>query len=391
MSETEIVKLDDARLGLPSCSAFPRLFACDGAYQLEAVAAAQAVPVPDGSRDADRGTFLHSKVESGDITDLDENDAEIVTQVRETEERLVNDWLAETGSVMADVIVYRELRMYRQFGDGGDFSGQADTLVVNDQKKLAFVLDTKTGRKRIAPPVENQQLRGLAALVRLRFGSITVRTAIVQPFVQSHAVCDYQLEHLVALEGLIPARLKYIKTPDLPRTPGDWCSFCRARSVCPEMRAQMGVAIRSQSLNWDAVLPEQKAGLFMIAKMAIDAGTLLKEQLKADLKADPNCAPGLTLTKETHPRKIVDVRAVAWKILGEFPDRGPTHGGLDEDNPVWDFLEHTSMSISDFQAFFKTCAGGSKVAADKFLEECAANGFVETKTRSGHLDIVGEK
>lgn len=389
----KVVVTTDERMGLPSASAMPLLFACDGAWRAQLDADEQAIRVDDDTRDSLKGTELHKANESGDVSDLDEADADLIERVRATEEALVSDWAASTGHTLKDVEIVREQRFWVE----DLFSAQIDLLAINYPALSLFVLDLKSGRKKVAPPVRNHQLRACAVAAYRHYWVQTiglpkryyapVRTAIVQPMVESQAACDYSAQNLDVCLDKIRLRLDYVKQPNLPRTPGSWCEFCRARAVCPEARKAMSLTIRSGlTLNWDLETPDTKLALFKAACLAEDCAGAIKAHVRKELEVDPQSIPGLAVAKDQHPRKIIDLIGIYKARAAEVsshPDEAT------EAELLYQFLEHSKMSVSELEKLLQRTKGLSKDAAKKWISQFPQ--FVETGLRRGRIDLKEEE
>lgn len=381
--------VDDSRLGFASASKMGAIFKCDGLLGMESIVEKQKITPPEGGADAAHGTLIHAHAQTGDVTGLDPADAETVELIRQTEEKVVGDWIVSTGHTLSDVTVYRELRLWVP----GYFSGQSDTLVINFANETALISDTKSGRKPVPPPVRNWQLRSLALAVFLRFKVKSVRTIIIQPYVKEMPYCDYNEEHLKTIDERIRERIDLVKTPGLKRTAGDWCEHCRALHICPEAKQSIQMILRDESrLNWDSLTAEKKVALWKAAEMAQNCIDSITDMIKKELANDPNSIPGLVKAKDQAPRSIKNPREFVTALVDFI--FGPNQELADMDTRklamVSNILSFMKISFADAAAFLKAVQGTSKKQAEALLENSFGE-FVERGFRSGSVGVVEEE
>lgn len=378
--KTEVQIVDDSRCGIPSASAFPLLFSCAGAWNLQQRVAEQSIQVDDSTKDSVRGTAIHRASEVSDTSELDEADAEIVSRSRALEESIVSEWLESIGSKIENCEIHRELRLWV----GTSYSVMLDLLVIDRVKNLAIATDLKSGRKKVAPAVRNWQLRGAAVAVFVNYGVGSVRTAIIQPLLKQSAACDYNAVHLQKLYEIITERLEYIRQPNLPLTMNAGCCFCSARAICPEAKKQMSVSVGAMTLNWDLLVAEDKLRLWKAASVAEDAIDLIKKHIRAELKQNPDAIKGLQMAPDQHPRKVTDTAGLAELLIQTFA------GGTPHSDPdlLLDFIKRCKISISEVEAFYAAhMPSGSRAEAKKFLAGMAQS-FITESTRSGAISVV---
>lgn len=332
--------------------------------------------------DSEHGTRLHKANESGDVSDLEESDVEIVEEIRTQEERLVGEWLAETGDTMDDVTVYRERRMWCDF-----FSGQADFLAINRIRNSALCIDAKTGRKSVAPPVRNMQLRGLAVLTRLTFNVDAVRTAIIQPMVRSSAACEYNVDHLEKAYSIIVSRLAYCQGSNLPFTAGGHCHFCRALPICGEARKNMSVAISAANMKWSLAKQDEKLRLFKAAKIAKKCAERILELCAIDMSDEATKICGLEKSPDQTPRKVTKPADLAHLMVNTACSADTSMDG--RYSMLLEFMKHCKVPISGVIEFYREFVSDSKKDAEKFIADKAAD-VVETGFRSGSITFKPE-
>lgn len=365
------------------------IFRCDGLLWTESIVDQQKISPPEGGRDADRGTMIHKHVETGDVSDLDPDDADEVVRIRETEERLVSDWIAATGHTLSDVTVYRELRVWVP----GYYSGQGDTIVINFQNNTALITDTKTGRRPVPPPVRNWQLRAVANAVHLQYKVAPIRTTIIQPHAKEMPFCDYTVDHLKTIDQRIRERLDFVRTPGLKRTAGDWCKYCRAQHICPEAKASLSVIIRNQNrLNWDMLQPADKLQLYKAAVMAEDCVKMIKGMIQKELAQNPEAIPGLVKAKDQEPRSIDNPREFVIAFIDFLIGQNQNLEDIDARKlrMALDMFSITKLSFGSVADFVRQIQGCTKSQAEALLANSFAE-FISKGFRRGKIDIVKEE
>lgn len=374
--------VSDERCGCPSASAFPLLFSCAGAWQLQQRVAEQSIQVDDSTKDSIRGTKIHHASEVGDTSDLSDDDSMIVERSRALEESIVSEWLESIGSKIEDCEIHRELRLWVNT----IFSCQIDLLVLNHKKNVALISDLKSGRAKVAPPVRNHQLRGCAVAVFINYGVSSVRCAITQPMMKQSAACDYNAAHLQKLYEIITERLEYIRQPNLPLTVNSGCCFCSARAICPEAKKQMSVSVGALTLNWDLCSSEDKLRLWKAASVAEDAIDLIKKHIRAELKHNPDAIKGLVAAPDQHPRKVTDTLGLADLLVKTAI--GDQDWAEDQAFEAYrEFLKLCKISIKDVESFYKDhMPSGSAAEAKRFLEGMAGS-FITEGFRAGAISV----
>lgn len=347
----------------------PRIFACAGSWGLERLAAAQSV-IPDGkgeSSAATQGTRIHEALEDSDTTDLKYSEEEQVKIIRQREEEITKQWAEDLNIPFDEIKIIREKRFWF---DGGATSAQIDTLAYWDE--FGLIIDAKSGRLKVPPPIQNWQLRAGAAAVVSELGFKHVRVAIANVWGRLMSPCYYTTEDMNRIAVILREKLKEIEQPGLPLSVGEHCRYCSAIHACPAQREQMSVAIQQRQINWDLIKPEQKRPLWIAADMAEKAAKAIKDQIKADLAAGVDC-PGLAKKPDSSVRKITNTSAAY--------DQLPEHVSPN------DFLTHCSISLENYVTVYRDATGASKEQAEKFLESL---NFITKSPRSGSVVVVDE-
>jgi len=165
----------------------------------------------------------------------------------------------------AEVLV--EERVYPLAGAEEEMFGTADVVLWDLVAAELTVMDYKHGAGVVVEAEHNVQTMfyGLGALRRIA-GDFAVeavrkiRLVIVQPRAR-HAdgpvrVFDLTARDLVEWGGVLRSAAEATKQPDAPLAAGDWCKFCPAAALCPEMRRRTVEMVR---LDFDEPVPADPA------------------------------------------------------------------------------------------------------------------------------------
>lgn len=239
----------DERRGLPSASEMFRLSQCPGSHALiESLKKnGRFYEPPDPDREA--GQRIHawlaamtlepdtSRPELADKLGLAEGDLRTAVKAEELRFALVGAWAnAPIESLQFEKIV--ETRFWFPTKWAPRFSGQADFVAVNHDKRRALVVNYKSGRKEAQPVADNLQLRTeivvlKAALPRLE----EVSGAIVEPWVSwTPQRVEYRENAFYEAQGQIVAIVDRAIWEADHRVAGEWCFHCPARAHCGEAR-----------------------------------------------------------------------------------------------------------------------------------------------------------
>lgn len=270
----------DPRRGVPSCSALERLEACPASWAMS-----QGLPETQ-SDDANKGTKIHKALELGFTDGLEGDEVETFERCADQADSLIAEWMSPESSV--DLVHLRELRLglttiggVVEVTDKMRFpvvvTGQADVVVIEGKRGL--IIDYKTGRGDYTHAAGNAQLRGLAALVSLKFKLESVRVAIVQPWRGKPTVADYDAQALSMARAWLYHVLAKVRdaTPE-DAVAGDHCHYCKAgmAGVCPVFRGEAIQPVERMTVNLNATDKERtKAALFARA-MDLPAAELVE-------------------------------------------------------------------------------------------------------------------
>ena len=291
--------MTDERRGVPSASGLERVALCPGSWPLE-----QQCPPEEELSFAAEGTLIHS-VLAGEIPGdaLTADQQWVVDQCRDLEERVV----ASFG--MDDAEIEREVRLW--FDDPA-FSGKPDAIYRLGGKILC--LDYKSGRGAVPSADGNWQMRALAVLAARHYGATEVLVAIIQPRAkESLTICQYNESSLRQAEQMIAGIVRDSLSTDAPRVPGDkQCRYCRAKSICPEIRNEAlsiitPEALVAGSVTLPALTGEQLAEILPKCDLAEQVIKGAREQAK-NLLASGGDIPGYGLKEGASRREIPDAQ-----------------------------------------------------------------------------------
>lgn len=313
----------------PSASGAERLVHCPGSWALEK----QQPPEPDNAF-TEAGNRMHRAWQTGDDSELVGDEPERMRKTREIEADLVERWIASVPPI-SSLNLQSDCRERRIWGHGRSFSGQPDRAIVRGEYGL--ILDLKSGWANVEPPIANWQLRALAVLLNRETEGVvsTIDVALVQPLKRQMPMCRYEpLDLEQAGDDLAVALIR--SDDESVRIPGPWCSFCRARTICPEALS----VVQSLALpgRWDILPPERKLDLWRKSKVAAKICTDIQKAVKADLACDPESIPGLRKKADTEQREISDVLAFYQHLIDS---------GIDKDRLDPLFLTACGINVGD--------------------------------------------
>lgn len=312
--------MNDERFGWPSASAMKRLALCPGSWNLS-----QHAPPQPASPDADSGNRIHAALEqlgSGqDSAFLELPDEEFKTAelCLDLERKLVSETIGQAfGTVREARMKSRSLRV----------SGKADAVHANGD--TALILDYKTGRGDVEDANKNLQLRTLAALRFLNFGTSQIYVAIIQPWVSPQvSVAKYDWRDLSRAVDEVDAILKAARAEDAPRIPSEEaCKYCPAKVICKEAanvltelssyesKAPIGV---SPSVHVAALTSQNLGLLLKRAKLAESIIEAARDEAKRRLE-NGDKVDGWQLKDGSEQDEITDPQGV----FGEFVKAGGT-------------------------------------------------------------------
>lgn len=361
------------RQNKPSASGIARLAACPGSFRLES-------GLPDSSTEAsESGTHIHNFL-AGQLKPewLTPEQMEIAESCQAIEADLLTQWKLRNHIPDEDAI--HEVRDAERLWLRDECSGLADVTYIHEDK--ALVLDFKTGRVAADGGSENLQLRCLAVLVSVNYPAVMmVEVAVIQPLVtHTPEICRYEVEDLYSAELELQNILALANQPDALLHTGDHCKFCRAASICPEVRKEVetlsALTINASGLtvpDEDIAALRGKCGMAKKMIAAIEAEAFKRAQ------ADPETwrKMGWEIKEGAGRRSVEDVKTVSERLNRE---------GVD-----WpEITEACSITIGDVEALTRKATGAKGIALKDKVSGVLL-GCVGIKTAKPTLKRIGKE
>ena len=294
--------MTNERNGKPSASGFSRLALCPGSWNLEAT-----LPPQEENKYMALGTAVHAVLaETKDFDSLTEEGQDIATRCLSQFSEMIGqlDLGERTKEVIEERFWYDDL-----------FSGAIDRIDFFGD--TAVVTDYKTGRVAQSGAAENYQLRAYAVLVKKAYPELkTILVAIIQPLAAGKTIAEYNEEDLARAEEEIVGIIRASQKHDAIRTPSpDACKWCRAKSICPEVRGthkELEVVSNSvvpQLSNEEILAIDEKA------EVVLDFIEEVRKEMKARMIAGQQFA-GRSLTEGRKVRSVSDTQSVISALSG---------------------------------------------------------------------------
>ena len=200
-------------------SKLPTRFACEGSPIME-----------DGQPElkdefAGLGDGLHEAIESGDLSEIDEEDQPLAVVCLEA-----------LTSLAPLKLWKREIELDLIKGDKVLLYGTLDAALIEFDS--AVICDWKFGYIPVTDCANNWQMRAYAAMVMQEYDVDTVQAYIIQPRINQQSEvtwCRAELEQFVLQ---INALLERMEHPGCTLAAGDHCRYCKASPICPEHRRE---------------------------------------------------------------------------------------------------------------------------------------------------------
>ena len=344
--------MTNERKGKPSASGFSRLALCPGSWNLEST-----LPEQEPNQYMQLGTDVHAVLAgTKDFDSLTEEGQDIATRCLSQFSELIGQ--LDLGERTKEVI--EERFWYDDFFSGAidriDFFGE-DTAVVTDYK---------TGRVAQSGAAENYQLRAYAVLVKKAFPQLkTILVAIIQPMAGPKTIAEYNEEDLAKAEEEIVGIVTASQSNDAIRTPSpDACKWCRAKSICPEVRgAHKELEVISSSVvprlsNEEILAVDEKA------EVVLDFIDEVRKEMKARMMAGQQFA-GRSLTEGRKTRSVTDALAVISALAGVVEQS--------------DILSCSKLSVTSLEKVYAKARGLKGKDAKQQFED-ALGWLIETTT-----------
>jgi Protein of unknown function (DUF2800) len=307
---------DSERLNLPSASSAYRRRRCSGSENLIGELRTRGLLKEiSPTQDALSGTAVHAAW-SGANVELSTSQEKTLIELKRLEAMVLADWSAGEPFILLG----REERLWLRRGIEPVHSGQYDVCYVSKDYQRALLLDAKTLYGAQQEAAISDQLRELTALVHFNHPLIRHFTVAILTPNQAERISIATYDQLEAELALRLLRLTLLESadPGAPRTPGAHCEHCPARLQCEEARQLIGhpYSVKTRIDAGEFVLPLGEKGARILEEIKT-AKTLLadlEEAYKAELKTDPDCLPGWTLSNGRKLRWIPEVEKAleAW-------------------------------------------------------------------------------
>ena len=244
------------------------------------------------------------------------------------------------------------------------FSGAIDRIDFFGD--TAVVTDYKTGRVAQSGAAENYQLRAYAVLVKKAYPELkTILVAIIQPLAAGKTIAEYNEEDLARAEEEIIGIVRASQKHDAIRTPSpDACKWCRAKSICPEVRGTH----KELEVVSNSVVPrlsnEEILAIDDKAEVVLDFIEEVRKEMKARMMAGQQFA-GRSLTEGRKVRSVSDTQSVISALSGIVEQS--------------DVLACTKVSVTALEKAYAKAKGlKGKEAKEKF--EDSLGWLIETTT-----------
>lgn len=178
-------------------------------------------------------------------------------------------------------------------------------IVADDGERL-IIIDWKFGRNPVAPASENYQGAGYAAMAMQKYKRKRATVYFYQPRILACGQYpnSYTFTDCPAIVSNIRDIIAKCNDPDAPAVSGErQCKYCRAKDhgVCPAVSPMIpALADRAQlkSKGFDAMTPEQLAGMWETWKIAQKVGESLEYYIKKTCREHGSCGNLRLKTKQ---------------------------------------------------------------------------------------------
>lgn len=304
---------------------------------------------------ADEGTLLHTAVETGSLTGLDDEQHD-----------LVEACLSFKSSLPQGVVTGHEFGMSSDFGED-TLRGRID-MVLYPTRQHTIVVDWKFGKAEVTGAKNNLQGQAYALMAFDCTKSDMVTVHLVCPrqqVVHTHVFYrdkDYQMIR-VRLQTIIDR----VKDANIKATPSmDACRYCGAKATCAKIQALVLrqdyalIPVPSQE-DLKLMLPETRGKLMDLTSI-LDSWIKQVKQENARFVREGGEVPGYSLKTRAGNPDVVNVPMAMDALVATF--------GLAKE----DVLRGLTMPIGEMAKLVKTKTGAKDAA--KMVRD-AINTFVQ--------------
>jgi hypothetical protein len=258
---------------------------------------------------ADRGTRIHSAIETGKGDDLSADDFAEARLIVSHETEAITSWCLQIGADDVERTI-REQRMWMKIDGKQAFSGKPDAVHIVG--KHGLVVDYKTGFKRVTDASENPQIAALAVLAAQEYGLETVRGVIIHSKFGVTAA-DFEISDINYWTQTIRMMLRNAQDESLEPVAGEkQCAYCRAFAMCPAARKNVADVFRG---SLAPIVSARELEVFpMVEKYIAERRRVAKLAIKNGIEIE-----GWTLGTPKRLCKVANVEK-AWEIVdGKIP------------------------------------------------------------------------
>ena len=305
------------RAGKPSASDGLKNRLCPGAHQL-----CLTVPRIGGNKVSQAGDRIHDGLERNDFSGLKGEELAMAIRCREQ----LNMLLGLVFSDENELKVYKEERMWYR---NDRFSGKPDVVFVNNN--TALIADYKTGRIPVKDAATNDQLQWLAVLAQHTYKVNTIIVSIIQPHCGEPSFHRFTPEQMIKVRRRVLRVLRNMEKPNAMLRPGEkQCKYCRAKPICPALKASMTALMTTQPEKLTPIKAGQILDQAQAVKELIKA---VEERAEAMLTEQPDAIPGWTMSPGS-VRKGLPATAAVFKRL------------VDAGWPIENIMDAATFSLS---------------------------------------------
>lgn len=201
-----------------------------------------------------------------------------------------------------------------------DCFGTADMMIVTD--RVAHVIDLKLGRGVPVYAEENPQLMiyglGVLSIAEMLYDIESVRMTIFQPRLNNHSTWEISVADLRAWgETVLRPKGKQALAGEGKFCAGDWCRFCKAKSVC-RARADSFLKLAQMEFAPPPTLSDEEIAEVLtvsdeLAKWAADVYTYAQDEAITHGKswAGFKLVEGRTNRKYTDEQEVIKAASAA--------------------------------------------------------------------------------
>jgi len=314
-------------------SSASRWLNCPGSVKLS-----ETVPSQPSSVYAQEGTAAHKLGELCLMNNNNPSDyADQEITLDDGSKYFVNEDMVEAVTVYVDYVRSRaklgELFIETQFSLAfvhDEMFGTNDACVFSDMLGMLEVIDYKHGAGIAVSPEENTQLAyyGLgAANVQDLHPDSQIKLTIVQPRAAGEPIKSWvtTVGYLDKFAKTLKKGVKAcnVKKPKLKE--GEWCRFCPAQAVCPQLEKKSLEIARAEFKDEEIILPEPDSLKPVDIKKVLDFAPVISSWLKAvesyafnELERGQSI-DGYKLVKKRANRKWIDEEKTKERLMEDQP------------------------------------------------------------------------